>query len=122
MTRQRIRPSVKRTAYENCPCCHGSGLVKSAEIMAVDVMRILLTTASSSDEISTIQVEIHERVANYLNNRKRRQIMSLEEEFNLTVSIRASSDVGPEHVVLQCLDDIGHEIKNLSHATSKTAV
>ncbi|MAT15525.1 MAG: ribonuclease E [Planctomyces sp.] len=122
MTRQRIRPSVKRTAYENCPCCHGSGLVKSAEIMAVDVMRILMATASSSDDIATIQVEIHERVANYLNNRKRRQIMGLEEEFNLTVSIKASSDVGPEHVVVQCLDDIGSELKNLSHTPSKSAV
>ena len=90
--------------------------------MAVDVMRILMATASSSDDIATIQVEIHERVANYLNNRKRRQIMGLEEEFNLTVSIKASSDVGPEHVVVQCLDDIGSELKNLSHTPSKSAV
>ena len=34
MTRQRIRPSLKRSVYKECPGCNGSGLVKSAESMA----------------------------------------------------------------------------------------
>lgn len=122
MTRQRIRPSLKGSTYDNCPCCSGSGLVKSAEIMAVDVMRLLMERASSQHEIGSIEVEIHENVANYLNNRKRRQIMSLEEEFDLVVNIHARSDVGPEHVVLVCRDDIGKEIKNISQRPSKTGV
>jgi len=33
MTRQRIRPSLKRSAYEACPCCSGTGHVKTAESM-----------------------------------------------------------------------------------------
>ena len=28
MTRQRIRPSIKRSVYKECPSCGGSGLVK----------------------------------------------------------------------------------------------
>jgi len=51
----------------------------SAEIMAVDVMRILMERASSQAEIGSIEVEIHENVANYINNRKRRQIKAMEE-------------------------------------------
>ena len=42
MTRQRIRPSIKRSVYKECPCCTGTGLVKSAESMAIEVVRKLL--------------------------------------------------------------------------------
>ena len=42
MTRQRIRPSIKRSVYKECPSCGGSGLVKSAESMAIEVVRKLL--------------------------------------------------------------------------------
>jgi large subunit ribosomal protein L21 len=38
MTRQRIRPSLKRSVYEDCPCCAGVGLVKTAESMAIEVI------------------------------------------------------------------------------------
>ena len=41
MTRQRIRPSLKRSVYEDCHHCSGAGVVKTAESMAIDVMRLL---------------------------------------------------------------------------------
>ncbi len=45
MTRQRIRPSLKRSAYKDCPCCHGSAVVKTPESMAIDVVRLLIVIA-----------------------------------------------------------------------------
>ena len=41
MTRQRMRPSLKRSIYFDCPHCKGSGLVKTPESMSLDVMRRL---------------------------------------------------------------------------------
>ncbi len=41
MTRQRIRPSLKRSIYNDCPCCEGRGLVKTAESMSIEVIRML---------------------------------------------------------------------------------
>ncbi|MEX2288379.1 MAG: Rne/Rng family ribonuclease [Planctomycetaceae bacterium] len=110
MTRQRIRPSLRRSIYEDCPCCSSTGQVKTAESMAIEVMRTLLTTASD-ERIRNISVEIHERVGNYLNNRKRREITELEQRCNLVVNINARTDVGPEHLRLRCTDDIGAELK-----------
>jgi ribonuclease E len=110
MTRQRIRPSLRRSIYEDCPCCSNTGQVKTAESMAIEVMRTLMTTASD-DKIRNISIEIHERVANYLNNRKRRDITELEERCNVTVTIQARADVGPEHLRIRCTDDIGAELK-----------
>ena len=43
MTRQRIRPSLRRSIYEDCPCCHSTGQVKTAESMAIETMRLLMT-------------------------------------------------------------------------------
>ena len=33
MTRQRIRPSLKRSVYADCPCCNGRAVVKTSESM-----------------------------------------------------------------------------------------
>jgi ribonuclease E len=119
MTRQRIRPSLRRSIYEDCPCCGGTGQVKTAESMAIEVMRTLMNIANR-EQIHRIVVDVHERVSNFLNNRKRRDITRLEESYNVTILINARNDVGPEHLVLRCQDDIGNDIRNLTPADSKS--
>lgn len=110
MTRQRIRPSLRRSIYEDCPCCHGTGQVKTAESMAIEVMRLLLT-ASPRKDVSKVTVDIPEKVANYLNNRKRREITNVEEHCNVSISINVRTDVGPEHLTVRCLDENGGEVR-----------
>ena len=67
MTRQRIRPSLRRSIYEDCPCCNG-GQVKTAESLTIEVMRLVMGAASSND-VAKIEIETHDRVANDLNNK-----------------------------------------------------
>lgn len=110
MTRQRIRPSLRRSIYEDCPCCHNTGQVKTAESMAIDTMRLLMTRATR-EGAAKIVVEIHDRVANYLNNKKRREITGIEESCKVIISIIARSDVGPEHLLLKILDEGGNELR-----------
>jgi len=110
MTRQRIRPSLRRSIYEDCPCCSSTGQVKTAESMAIEVIRLLMTYAHRT-EVRRISIDIHERVANYLNNRKRKEITSIEDGSNVTIAINARTDVGPEHLVIRCTDEIGSEVK-----------
>lgn len=118
MTRQRIRPSLRRSIYEDCPCCAGTGQVKTAESMAIEVMRVLLTTANH-DEISRVHVEVHERVAGWLNNKKRKELARIEEGCDVTILIDARSDVGPEHLSLRCEDEIGKEVKDFLPVASQ---
>ena len=82
MTRQRIRPSLKRSIYEDCPHCAGAGVVKTAESMAIDVMR-LLALASHRDDIRRINITVSPGVATYLNNRKRKEIARIEAESSM---------------------------------------
>ena len=107
MTRQRIRPSLRRSIYKDCPCCAGTGLVKTAESVAIEVMRQLNTTASK-DGTEQITVEVDHEVADYLSNLKRRDINAIEDKSHLTISIRARSDVNPNHIVIEYSDSARH--------------
>lgn len=110
MTRQRIRPSLRRSVYEDCPCCTGTGLVKTAESVAIEVVRLLLNSLNR-ENLSRLTVEVHERVANYLNNRKRRDLIRFEEEANVNIGIVSRNDVNPEHLIIRSFDSSGSEIK-----------
>jgi ribonuclease E len=110
MTRQRIRPSLRRSVYKECPSCNGSGLVKSAESMAIEVIRKLMMCAHN-ERIAKVSVTVEEEVANYLNNRKRRELTRIEDEYNLQVQILSREDVSPEFLRIECEDSSGRDIK-----------
>lgn len=109
MTRQRIRPSLKRSVYGDCPCCSGRGVVKTPESMAIEVVR-MLALASQQAKISRVTVRVNDEVATYLNNRKRREIMQLEDEAHMLVQILGSEGHFPEHLEIECRDTEGREI------------
>ncbi len=110
MTRQRIRPSLKRSVYKECPGCTGAGLVKSAESMAIEVIRKLIMTAQQ-ERATKITVTVEEEVSKYLNNRKRRELANLEDEHNMTVMVHGREDVSPEFYKIECEDSSGREIR-----------
>jgi ribonuclease E len=109
MTRQRIRPSLKRSVYQDCPHCHGTGQVKTCESMSIDVMRMLQLAAHRKD-ILRIEARVHEDVANYLLNKKRKEITLLEESGNLQVIIGAMLGVSPE-----TLEFVYYDTNNTPH-------
>jgi len=96
MTRQRIRPSLKRSVYEDCPCCQGRAVVKTGESMAIEVVRVLMM-ACQQPRAARITIRVNDKVAAYLNNRKRKAIMQMEESSNVTVQILGSETLFPEH-------------------------
>jgi ribonuclease E len=110
MTRQRIRPSLKRSVYQDCPHCLGMGQVKTIESMSIDVMRLVQLAAHRSG-IQKIQIKVHHDVAHYLLNRKRKEIAALEEAGGNQVFITAAPDVSPEFLEFVCLDNTNNEVK-----------
>ena len=110
MTRQRIRPSLKRTIYNDCPCCKGRGLVKSAESMAIEVVRAL-ALAVRNKHIVRVTIRVNDTVAAHLNNLKRREVMEMEETGGMTVQILGSEGLFPEHVEMDCRDAAGNRVE-----------
>jgi ribonuclease E len=114
MTRQRIRPSLKRSIFQDCPHCHGTGHVKTCESMSIDVMR-LLQLAAHREHIHRIQIRVHEEVANYLLNRKRAEVSRLEETGEIAVHVEGVARTSPEMLEFICYDKNNNEVKFLPY-------
>ncbi|XZE56908.1 Rne/Rng family ribonuclease [Planctomycetaceae bacterium SH139] len=110
MTRQRIRPRLERSIYTDCPCCTGRGLVKTAESMSIEVIR-MLALACRNEHIHRVTIRVNDEVAAFLNNRKRRKIMEMEESGTMTVQILGSEGLFPEHLELDCRDSHGELVE-----------
>ncbi len=118
MTRQRIRPSLRRSVYEDCPCCAGVGQVKTTESVAIEAVRLMIS-AAHRERCSEVRIELHQRVADYLHNRKRKEITRIEDEAGITVRIDARHDVGPEHMNVRSVDASGVETRVMIGPDSK---
>ncbi len=112
MTRQRIRPSLKRSVYEDCPECTGAGVVKTVESMSIDVMR-LLALASHREDIRRVNISVCPDVATYLNNRKRKEITKFEGEGGAMIYIHPEPDAPREHLQVDCFDAQNGEVRLL---------
>ena len=76
------------------PGCSGSGVVKTPESMAIDVVRLLIL-ASQRPTIARVTVTVAEDVADYLNNRKRHELARLEEEGEIAIQVIGAGGVAP---------------------------
>jgi ribonuclease E len=111
MTRQRIRPSLKRSVYKECPACSGSGLVKSAESMALEVIRKLIAS-SAIEHVAKITITVEEDVASYLNNKKRRELAKIEDENNVQILVLGGEGLAPEFLKIDSHDAAGRELRS----------
>src|SRR5207248_2873507 len=114
MTRQRIRPSLKRSVYQDCAHCLGTGQVKTCESMSIEVMR-MLQLAAHKDNVARIALRVADDVAHYLQNRKRKEIARLEEGGNIQVQIQGALGVPPETLEFVCYDTNNNEVRFLNY-------
>ena len=110
MTRQRVRQSLKRSIYQDCPCCEGRGLVKTPESMSIEVVR-MLALAVRNKHIVRVTVRVNDEVAAFLNNKKRRTVTEMEDGGRMTVQILGSEGLFPEHLEVDCRDDRGERVE-----------
>ncbi len=69
--------------------------------MSIEVMRLVMS-AASQDNVAEITVEVHDRVANDFHNRKRKELIEIEEDRDVRVLIGSRADVAPEHLKVSC--------------------
>jgi ribonuclease E len=103
MTRQRMRPSLKRSIYFDCPHCKGAGLVKTPESMSLDVMR-RLAIALTDQRVLRVELTVCTDVAFYLQNRKRQQIADMESRMRRRVIVRSDPLLGLDEMRMDPFD------------------
>lgn len=91
MTRQREHESVKDAVYDLCPYCEGSGRVKSAVSMSVEIQRKLheLLKKRAKNKKMSVRVIMHPTVLMRLKNDDAELLQELEENYGKDLSFRA---------------------------------
>jgi ribonuclease E len=87
MTRQRMRPSLRKSIHAECRHCAGLGYTQSAESVVLNVMR-QLALVMQRDDVARVELTISPDVAFQLLNRKRNELTHLEETHGKQVLVR----------------------------------
>jgi ribonuclease E len=94
MSRQRIRPSIEFGSFEPCRHCRGKGVTPSSETQGLSFLR-KLNLETLKDEIASVKGVVPVNVADYLLNKKRKEILDLETRRNLTIRIEGNNSMSP---------------------------
>ncbi len=94
MSRQRIRPSIEFGSYRPCKYCQGKGLVPSAETLGIGFLR-KLSLETLKEKTHRVKGIVPLEVAEYLLNKKRREIVDLEVRRDLSVEIEGDRSMVP---------------------------
>ena len=90
MTRQREHESIKDQVYNPCPYCGGSGLVKSAMTMSVEIQRRLNSVLRERRFRGVeIRVIMHPDVLARLRNEDAQLLRDIEEKYQHSLTFRA---------------------------------
>ena len=99
MSRQRLRPGMIEATTQNCPHCHGTGLIRSEENLALSIIR-QIEDEGVRGRSREVVVNCPVSVANFIVNQKRDHIANIEARFSLFVRINADTSlVSPEYSI-----------------------
>jgi ribonuclease E len=88
MSRQRLRPGMIEATTAPCPSCHGTGLIRSDDNMALSILR-QIEEEGVRKRSREVLVRAPVPIANYLMNQKRDHIAQIEGRYGLSVRIEA---------------------------------
>ena len=94
MSRQRLRPSIVFGGYCTCPHCGGRGITPTVETLAVAFLR-QLSLKTLKEDIASARCQVPAPVAHYLLNRKRRELIDLEQRRDISISIEGVAQMVP---------------------------
>jgi ribonuclease E len=126
MTRQRMRPSLRKSIHAECRHCAGLGYTQSAESVVLNVMR-MLALIMQRDDVARVELTISPDVAFQLLNRKRNELTHLEETHDKQVLVRVGGG-RLDYIAIDAFDsrnqplatDVSDTLKNLRKASDTT--
>ncbi|MGK7754902.1 MULTISPECIES: Rne/Rng family ribonuclease [unclassified Roseovarius] len=86
MSRQRLRPGMLEATTQPCPSCHGTGLIRSDDSMALSILR-QIEEEGTRGRSREVLVKCPVGIANFLINQKREHVAQIEGRYGLSVRI-----------------------------------
>ena len=111
LSRQRLRPSLIETSSEPCPHCNGSGVRRSTETTAVEVLRAIEEEGIRKRGVE-MTVFVPTEVALYLLNRKRDTLAELEDRFEIKIFLENDDNLIPPDLRIERDGEVVSEDKS----------
>ncbi|WP_226621351.1 Rne/Rng family ribonuclease [Alloyangia pacifica] len=86
MSRQRLRPGMIEATTQPCAACHGTGLIRSDDNMALNILR-QIEEEGVRRRSREVLVKCPVGIANYLMNQKREHVAQIEARYGMAVRI-----------------------------------
>ncbi len=86
MSRQRLRPGMIEATTQPCHACHGTGLVRSDDNLALSIIR-QIEEEGTRRRSREVLVRAPVGIANFLMNQKREHIANIEMRYGMSVRI-----------------------------------
>ncbi len=90
MSRQRLRPGMIEATTQPCPACHGTGLIRSDDNLALSILR-QIEEEGTRRRSREVLVKCPVTIANYLMNQKREHVAQIEARYGLSVRIEGDA-------------------------------
>jgi ribonuclease E len=110
MTRQRMRPSVRKTHFMDCPHCHGIGEIKQPDVVAGDALREIEWLFSNAP-VKRVELVCSVKVATVLLSTRRSALTRLERTTGKRVDVRISEAIAIDRVDLYAYDGHGADLE-----------
>ncbi|SMO63892.1 RNAse E [Thalassovita litoralis] len=86
MSRQRLRPGMIEATTQPCPHCHGTGLIRSDDNLALSILR-QIEEEGTRRRTREVLVKCPVGIANFIMNQKREHVAQIEARYGLSVRI-----------------------------------
>jgi len=102
LSRQRLRPTAEVSAYIQCPACQGRGRVKKVETLSVSLLRQISTQVAQC-QVQEVRAVVPAEVGHFLLNKKRKDLLLVEEQFGIKIVVTGKEGLGPEEIQVEYL-------------------
>jgi len=102
LSRQRLRPTAEVSAYTPCPACQGRGRIKRVDTLGLSLLR-QISTQVAQGQIQEVRAAVPLEVSNFLLNKKRKEILNLEEHYQLKIVVLPREGLGLEEIQVEYL-------------------
>jgi ribonuclease E len=100
LSRQRLRPTAETSTYTPCTACQGRGRVKSTTALGLSLLR-QMSMQLGQTPFREVRAFLPPEVANFLLNQKRKELLTLEEQHHLKITLTARPGLPLEEIQLE---------------------
>ena len=100
MTRQNVTEGLREIMSRECPTCHGDGVIRSEETIAIDFERRLREIASNPDAEEAFLVQMNPRVSAQFTGHNARVLHALEAETGRYFHFEGSEGLALDHLAV----------------------